>query len=418
MKRIDLHTLSQIGKIKVSLQFGEKIIAVGELVRDRVDIYFKYFQTFIDLGLEISPFKLPLTSAIQKVETQIFDGVYGVFNDSLPDGWGRLLMDRKIISSGLNLADINPLHRLAITGVSGPGALIYQPMMEQDVDFVPLFDLDDYAVEIQKILIDQPSIYLDQLFLLCGSSGGARPKINIGYDASLDKIHYGPQDLPSKFEPWIIKFSSAQDHDDLAKIEYAYYLMALDAGLIMSPCRLFKSESGTYYFGTKRFDRDGKKRLHMHSAAGLLHDNFRLSMLDYGHLMDATFRLEKSVAAYEKILRLAAFNVYSHNLDDHSKNVAFLMNDEGEWQLSPSYDLTFSYSTYGHHSTMVAGESKNPGKEHLNKLATHFGVHGLAQIMDRVKSVLARWSIYADQAMIGNHTRDEISKVLKLKNSM
>lgn len=129
--------------------------------------------------------------------------------------------------------------------------------------------------------------------------------------------------------------------------------MAIDAGLYMASFRLFTSKSGKKYFGTKQFDRIGNHRLHLHSAAGLMHDNFRLSNLDYGHLMDEAFKLENDVHAYEKILRLAAFNVFAHNRDDHSKNVSFLMNHEGKWQLVSVYDLTFSMSSHGFHSTTI-----------------------------------------------------------------
>ena len=144
--------------------------------------------------------------------------------------------------------------------------------------------------------------------------------------------------------------------------------MAVTAGIEMSECKLFKGKSGQHYFGTKRFDRINNRRIHVHTASGLMHDNFRASTMDYGHLMDYAFLLEKHVKAYEKVFRLAAFNVFAHNLDDHSKNFSFLMNNKGEWQFAPAYDLTYSYSSYGFHSTMVAGESQNPGAKHLMKL--------------------------------------------------
>ena len=131
------------------------------------------------------------------------------------------------------------------------------------------------------------------------------------------------------YEPWIIKFPSSSDLPDIANIEYAYYKMARDSGIEMSECRLFQGKSGRVYFGTCRFDRNGSKRIHMHSASGLLHDNFRMSSMDYGHLMDCAFRLEQHVGAYSKILRLAAFNVFAHNRDDHSKNFSF--SNAGKW---------------------------------------------------------------------------------------
>jgi len=135
---------------------------------------------------------------------------------------------------------------------------------------------------------------------------------------------------------------------------------------------LFKSRKGDFFFGSKRFDRIKNEKVHLHSAAGLLHDNFRMSTLDYGHLMDCAFTLEKDFNAYSKILKLATFNVLAQNRDDHSKNFSFLMDKNGKWKFAPAYDLTFSNSSYGIHSTTVAGESKNPNLNHLGELAKHF----------------------------------------------
>jgi serine/threonine-protein kinase HipA len=167
--------------------------------------------------------------------------------------------------------------------------------------------------------------------------------------------------------------------------------MALEAGMEMMPCKLFEGKSGRFYFGTKRFDRISNKRVHLHSAAGLLHDDFRMSTLDYGHLMDASFRLEKNVSAYDTILRLAAFNLYANNRDDHSKNFSFLMNDSGKWKFAPVYDLTFSTSSFGSHSTSFAGEYKNPTDKHLLELAKVFGIKNPKPIIEQVKYAVSKW---------------------------
>ncbi len=171
--------------------------------------------------------------------------------------------------------------------------------------------------------------------------------------------------LPDGYEHWMIKFPSSFDRLDISTIEFAYYKMALDSGIKMSKSELFTGVSGKTYFGTRRFDRHVNDRLHLHSAAGMMHDNFRLSNLDYGNLMECAFRLERDVNAYEKILRLAAFNVFANNRDGHSKNFSFLMDSNGNWKVAPAYDLTFSSSGHGMHSTMVAGESANPTKKHF-----------------------------------------------------
>jgi serine/threonine-protein kinase HipA len=180
----------------------------------------------------------------------------------------------------------------------------------------------------------------------------------------------------------------------------------------MSECRLFESKSGNTYFGTKRFDRQGNKRLHLHSAAGIMHDNFRLSTLDYGHLMDCAFQLERDVKAYEKVLRLAAFNVFAHNRDDHSKNFSFLMDASGKWRLAPAYDLTFSYSGHGMHSTMIAGESAKPTRMHLMKLATYFNVKNANTIIEEVQHVVNNWKKYAASYGVKNASKNSIQKVI------
>ena len=188
--------------------------------------------------------------------------------------------------------------------------------------------------------------------------------------------------------------------------------MALQAGIKMSECKLFEGKSGRVYFGTKRFDRTGNNRLHMQTASGIMHDNFRMSAMDYGHLMDCAFRLEKHVHAYEKIFRLAAFNVYAHNRDDHSKNFSFLMNAKGEWRFAPAYDLTFSYSGYGFHSTMVAGESKNPGRKELMKLATLFGIKNAKTILEQVQEAINNWDEIAKEYGVSKENRQSIKKIL------
>jgi serine/threonine-protein kinase HipA len=313
-------------------------------------------------------------------------------------------LDRTLSSKGINISKITPLDRLAFVGAGGMGSLTYQPEFESITGITSQIELDIIAREITHILQGTSSEIIEELFELGGSSGGARPKIFVAYNPDNRKIIHGKDELPSGYEHWIIKFPSTSDNPEIAKIEYAYHKMAIKAGIEMSDCKLFEGKSGKLYFGSKRFDRIGNKRLHVHTASGLMHDNFRASMMDYGHLMDCAFRLERHVNAYRKVLRLAAFNVFSHNHDDHSKNFSFLMNADGEWQLAPAYDLTFSYSSYGFHSTMVAGESQNPGVDHLLKLANHFGIKDGKVIIDEVRSAIAAWTNIAREYDISAKT--------------
>jgi serine/threonine-protein kinase HipA len=366
--------MEPVKKIFVSIQFDTEEIAVGELVSDDKLIYFKYYQEFQKRGLEISPIKLKFNTGINQANEIPFEGLFGVFADSLPDGWGKLLLDRALAARGISIANLSPLDRLAYIGTQGMGALIYRP--EISIDHADQFqiELDEIARSTKQIIAGLATDVLDEIFRLGGSSGGARPKILVGYNPTTQHLIGAEKELPPSYEHWLIKFPASSDSKDIANIEYAYYKMAIEAGIEMSDCRLFESKSGNTYFGTKRFDRQGNNRLHLHSAAGMMHDNFRLSTLDYGHLMDCAFQLERDIKAYEKVLRLAAFNVFANNRDDHSKNFSFLMDGNGKWQLAPAYDLTFSYSGHGMHSTMVAGESANPTRIHLMKLANYFNV--------------------------------------------
>ena len=404
-----------IKKLEVSISIDGKEVELGELVQDKKKIYFKYASNFIASGLEISPFKMKLSKAILSAETTPFNGLFGVFNDSLPDGWGQLLLDRTLISRGTLLNQITPLDRLAYVGSKGMGALIYKPAIVSEYEYVNDIALDTIANNMNQVIAGASNEVLEELFNLGGSSGGARPKIFVGYHPITGDLIHGAETLPEGYEHWIIKFPAAIDPIDIANIEYAYYKMALDAGIEMNPCKLFNGKSGKQYFGTKRFDRENGKRLHVHSASGLLHDNFRFSSLDYGHLMDATFRLEKHTKAYEKILRLATFNVYAHNRDDHSKNVAFIMDTIGNWKFAPAYDLTFSHTSHGMHSTMVAGESSNPGKKQLQELADEFSVKNFNVLLENVQNVIFDWTKYASTYGVLSETTRLIQKVINQK---
>jgi serine/threonine-protein kinase HipA len=401
-----------IDKLFVSILLEGNEIDVGELVLSNGKIYFKFHPDYLNNDFNLSPIRLPFTGDIVSADREPFEGLYGVFNDSLPDGWGRLLLDRSLSAKGINIARITPLDRLAFVGSTGMGALVYKPGIEPAQTTSPIPELDILATEMTRILQGTSSEIIEELLILGGSSGGARPKIFVGYNPHTGDLVYGIDDIPEGYEEWIIKFPSSSDNREIANIEFAYHKMALLAGIEMSECSLFKGKSGKEYFGTKRFDRTEGKRLHVHTASGIMQDNFRMSTMDYGHLMDCAFRLEKHVKAYEKVFRLAVFNVYSHNRDDHSKNFSFLMNAKGEWQFAPAYDLTFSYSNYGLHSTMVAGESQNPGRKELMKLASHFGLKNADSIIEEIHEALNQWESIADECDVSKENRKSIHKIL------
>jgi len=403
-----------VNEIKVSLDFGTKPIAVGRLAMRGRKVYFEYERSFIELNLEISPIRLPLQAGLQSFDNTLFKGLPGVFNDSLPDGWGRLLFDRFARTQGLLPTDITPLDRLAHIGTHGLGALIYEPDFDLSKQNESIC-LDKLSAEAQDVLDGESSDVLKHLIALNGSSAGARPKALIGVNEKRDHIIHGASTLSEGYEPWMVKFSNTQDGSDAGAIEYVYALLAKDAGIDMPDVHLFPAEKGHGYFATKRFDRFGSKRYHMHTACGLLHSDFRTPSLDYEELLTLTGILTRDVREVEKAFRLAAFNVLAHNRDDHSKNFSFLMDEDGLWRLSPAYDLTFSSGPSGEQSTTVMGEGRNPSIEHLLKLAkeTNIKRQKAEGILQEVLSCLENWTELSKRYGVSNANIKLIQSKLK-----
>jgi len=405
--------MEPIQKIIVSIDFGNEELQVGELIQEGKGIFFKYYTDFIKSHIEISPFHLAVADKIYIAPAQPFEGLLGVFYDSLPDGWGRLLLDRTLTAKGILLQDVTSLRRLAYVGLKGMGALTYRPQIETSAQEILQVELDRISKEMNIVLEGASSSIIDELYEMGGSSGGARPKILVGYNPENGHLIHGVDTLPESYEHWLIKFPSPNDRQDIAQIEYAYHIMAVAAGISMANCKLFTSASGNVFFGTRRFDRTKEGRLHLHSAAGMLNDNFRYSTMDYGHLMNATFSLEHDVAGHEKMLRIAAFNVFTHNRDDHSKNISYLMDSKGNWQLAPAYDLTYSNSSHGMHSTTIAGESANPTKKHLMELASEFSMKNGTIILEQVADAVSQWKSFAKDAGVTQESMELIDKKIQ-----
>ncbi len=392
--------LLSITEIKVSLDFrGQgQILPVGRLALREGKIYFEYDNAFLKTGLEIAPLRLPLQPGVQTFDHLLFEGLPGIFNDSLPDGWGRLLLDRFMRLQGTLPKELSPLDRLAYVGNTGMGALVYHPEYQTDNTALNI-DLDTLAIHAQNILDGDAQDVLQELLSLNGSSAGARPKALIGVNTTRKSIIHGTDILPKEYEAWMVKFPNSNDGLDSGAIEYVYALMAKEAGLVMTQVHLFPAQRSSGYFATKRFDRNGKKRIHTHSACGLLHSDFRTPSLDYEDLITLTSILTRDIREVEKMFQLAVFNVLSHNRDDHAKNFSFLMNESGEWKLSPAYDLTFSSGPRGEQSTMVMGEGKNPSVEHLLKLGLEAKLKSarIETIMNQTKYALAKWKALAKE---------------------
>lgn len=335
-------------------------IIVGTLAKtpERV-VAFEYDSNWLNNGFSISPFSLPLVKKVFIPKYEPFGGLFGVFNDSLPDGWGRLLVDRLFLKNKINPVEIDNLNRLAVVQESGMGALTYKPEHKFETKN-NVSDFDILSQECSKILESQNSDNLDELFYLGGSSGGARPKILTSIDN----------------EDWLIKFPSSTDPKNIGEKEYQYSLCAKDCKINMTETRLFPSKICSGYFGIKRFDRKNGKKVHMVSVSGLLETSHRLPNLDYNLLMKLTLELTRNYEYIEQLFRLMCFNVFAHNRDDHSKNFSYLYDDnKKEWYLSPAYDLTYSSSFNGEHATTINGEGKNPSLDDVLAVAKNIGLN-------------------------------------------
>lgn len=391
-------SFAPITQIKVGLEFSAGILPVGRLAIRDGDIYFEYDSNFLERGLEISPLRLPLNPELKTFDRALFEGLPGIFNDSLPDGWGRLLLDRSMRGQGIIPEQLSPLDRLAHVGNWGMGALVYEPDYGAEIPDAEI-NLDVLASHVMEVLNGEAEDVLQELLALNGSSAGARPKAVIGVDEKRQNIIHGAHDLPDGFASWLVKFPNAQDGADAGAIEYVYGLMAVEAGVAMTQTHLFHAQKGAGYFATARFDRDGVKRVHTHTACGALHADFRTPSLDYEDLLALTGMLTRDVREVEKMFRLAVFNVLAHNRDDHSKNFTFLMDERGEWKLSPAYDLTFSSGPRGEQSTMVMGEGKNPGTEHMEKLGREAKIEEkrVSEIIEQTRAALSKWEKLAKE---------------------
>ena len=347
---------------------------------------FQYSEEWIENGFPISPFSLPLKKQVFVPTKDYFDGLFGVFADSLPDNWGRLLLDRLLRAHKQNPDKLTVLDRLAIVGKSGMGALTYYPEKKIDEQYGDV-DLDELAEQCRKILNTEYSDRLDELYRLGGTSGGARPKIMTTVDG----------------EEWIIKFPAHVDGENAGKMEYDYSCCAKKCGIIMSETRLFPSENCEGYFGIKRFDRisdkNGTKRIHMLTAAALLELDFQQPSLDYHSLMKLTKILTRdNEKDMREMFRRMCFNVLAHNRDDHSKNFTYLYDDEKDrWSLSPAYDLTYSNTYYGEHTTTVDGNGRNPGRKELLTVGIAAGmkkeicIESMDMVEKCVKNMLGRY---------------------------
>ena len=399
----------QLRRLRVVLA-GAHVGTIAETAAG--EIFFEYSPEWLQLGFPISPYHLPLTPGLKQEETRIFEGLFGVFDDSLPDGWGRLLTDRFFRSRGITPEQLSPLERLAYVGRHGMGALEYEPPEGVDGSSAFAVDLAAIADQSERIVNGSPEEALPALRAAGGSSSGSRPKAFVALhpatgEMTSDILNPGPG-----FEHWLVKFRSKEDPADAGAIEVAYAELAIRSGIDMPATRLFNTPSGDF-FGIERFDwKTGGARIHTHTFGGLIHSDFRQPVRDYQEYLRVVFDVTKDFRQVEQAYLRAAFNVFAHNRDDHVKNFAFIRQAEGEWSLSPAYDITFSHGVRGQHNMMVMGNGDPTSKELL-------GLADDAQIskpkaramLDAVRASIAEWPKVARRFDLSQKTTGNLARV-------
>ena len=410
-------------ELQVMYKAGGKSLWMGTLADDGEEILFQYSPDAIESGLEFSPLRLPVRSeAYPDHQRDYVDlmGVPGVINDSLPDGWGVVLMDRRLRAKGIDIATLCVLDRLAYLGENTMGALTYEPGDRVAADGRDLTILD-MAGEIRALLHDASHAVLAELARAGGSPGGARPKAVAFYNPDTEQMSTHEGRVPDA-RPWLFKFPAKDDSMESCAMEELYARMSDRAGLGMEPSKFIQLPYGLTAFGTRRFDRDAAgRRVHVHSMAGMLHTNFRLPTVGYIELMQLTRRVTRDIRQITKALERCVFNVIMNNRDDHSKNLAFMLNEQNEWVLAPPYDLTFAPGFRGEHFMDVAGEGLAPGRAHVLKVALAGGLKGAAAeaVIDTMLGQLTVEALREEAASlpISGHAVDTVAKVIEANRS-
>lgn len=363
-------------ELRVMYKAGGKSLWLGTLADDGREILFQYSPEALASGIEFSPIRLPLRAeAYPDNQGDYFDlmRLPGLIYDSMPDGWGMLLMERRLRAKQIDTAAISVLDRLAYLGDNTMGALTYEPGATTPVEGQDL-TIVELASEIRVLLQDESHAVLAELARAGGSPGGARPKAVAFYNKKTGQMSTHEGRVPGAL-PWLFKFPAKDDAGDSCALEEVYARMAARAGLGMEPSVFIEMPKGLTAFGTRRFDRDAQgQRVHVHSLAGLIHTNFRFPTMGYVEFMQVTRRLTRNHQEILKALQRCVFNVIMNNRDDHSKNLAFMLNDQDEWILAPPYDLTYEPGFRGEHFMDVGGEGFAPGRAHILKVARAGGL--------------------------------------------
>jgi len=402
-------------------------VFVGRLVHDEGLSHFEYDTSFLTLDLNLSPFKLEMHDLLQSAPSHLFSGLHGLFNDSLPDGWGMYLMDKDFNKQGLTLDNINPIERLVYMGNRAMGVLSYLPNDGSKFHLSSCkatdeqLNLNQLAKESINLYTGEIDEVLSHLAINGTPSGGARPKVLLGLKCN--ETIAGAYDLPAGFEHWLAKFPTGTNVEDKAEgaIEYLYSIMARQAGIDFPETKLVTGENDNAYFIIKRFDRaEGNKRIHMQTLAGLVNADFRVADFDYNRLLKVCSAITKSHKEVTQLFKRMLFNVMSGNRDDHTKNFSFLMDDKGIWRNSPAYDFTFNRGINGEHSMLVGKSGKNITRNDIALLAKTASLKNkeVQHMIDEVAEGLYSWQNEALNYNIPKGSIVEISNYIEKQRKL
>lgn len=399
-------------------------------------IGFQYDKDFLSSGIELSPIKMPLSNIVYSfpaLPEETFHGLPGLVADSLPDKFGTAVINRYLESIGKNGGELSVIEKLCYTGKRGMGALEYEPaqilpIANGNSDIDALASLAEEILSNKKKLSFSADNNLIANLMESGSSvGGARAKTLISWNPNTNEVRSGQIETTTDFEYWLLKFGNIKnnkDKDTLAdkseytKVEYAYYLMAKAAGIQMSECRIYK-ENGASHFMTKRFDRKNGEKLHMQSLGAIAHMNFNSPRTNsYEETFSIMRKMKLSYTEMVELYRRMVYNDFARNFDDHVKNISFLMNKKGEWNLAPAYDITFSYDPgsiwVNSHQILINGKARDISKEDLLEVACSAGIRKVdaKRCIEQVCEAVNNWKLFAREAELSENYEKHIANII------
>jgi serine/threonine-protein kinase HipA len=424
--------------------WGTRIGAVS-LEPDRTHATFQYYPSFLSSGIEVAPLTMPLSDriyAFPELASETFHGLPGLLADALPDKFGNALIDAWLATQGKEADRFNAVERLCYTGIRGMGALEFAPTTGPRLRSSRKLRVDALVTLASEILRRRDNLRatfadlslpgnnaLHDILRVGTSAGGARAKAVIAWNRKTHEVRSGQVEAGDGFEYWLLKFDGVSANKDrelddpqgYGAVEYAYALMAKAAGIRMGECRLME-ENGRRHFMTRRFDRtpEGDK-LHMQSLCALAHYDFnRAGAYGYEQALGVIRRLGLPPAAMEEQFRRMLFNIVARNQDDHVKNIAFLMDREGRWSLSPAFDMIWSYNPDGAwtstHQMTCNGKRDGFVLDDFQACAKSASLkRGRAKIiLGEVREAVDRWPEFADEAGVPGNWRQEIGNTHRL----